>query len=103
MPVNAGRFPVILRAAPLPDEGLGEVQPLVQMTAIMQMQGPHGQPYYPFLFFRVTRPLLVRAVHAQRCPVHENQIGALAAVLCNLCDLCMTWQISMICRWAMRS
>lgn len=54
------RFPVVLRPAPLPDEGQGEVQPLVQLTTVMQMQGPGGQPYYPFLSFRVSRPLLVR-------------------------------------------
>ena len=57
---RAVRFPVILRPAPLPEEGQGEVQALVQMTAIMQGKGPRGQPYYPFLSFRMTRPLLVR-------------------------------------------
>lgn len=53
------RFPVTLRPAPLPDEGKGEVQPLVQVVTIMQMQGPRGQPYYPYLSFRITRPVLV--------------------------------------------
>ena len=50
------RFPVVL--CPVP--GSEAAGPLVQLTLVSQAGGPRGRIYFPYIAFRVTRPLQAR-------------------------------------------